>query len=146
LHEKAFMADYRSDSVPFSPLTLPRLQTHPTVMTDTRRPSSVRVFGKSLYVLAAGWMLSVTWLWIAEVRQHIYRFGTRPDGLAWSTIVGGAIPAVLIALLALGFTRMIGNAASPGQDRIEWNHAFWWTLLPNLFLLATAYIMIGSAG
>jgi hypothetical protein len=141
------MAHYQGDPVPFhSPLTVPRVPAHRTTMIDRSRPSAVRVFAKSLYVLAAGWLLSVTWLWVAEVRQHIYRFGTRPDGLAWTTIVLGAIPAILIAVLASWFARITPGAATLAEERREWNQAFWWSLFPTLLMLATAYVMIGAAG
>lgn len=147
LQTAVFMAHYSSESVPFRhQLTVPRVQVHRTIMVDTSRPSRVRVFGKSLYVLAAGWMVSVLWLWIAEVRQFIYRFGTRPDDLALPTLATGIIPAAALAVLAFGLTRLTGGAPTPGQERREWQHAFWWSLTPVLFLLATAYIMIVAPG
>jgi len=33
--------------------------------------------------------------------------------------------------------------AAPGR---EWHHAFWWTLVPNLMLIGTAYLMIAEGG
>lgn len=141
-----FMAHYSSESVHIRhPLTVPRIQVHRTTMVDTSRPSRVRVFGKSLYVLAGGWLVSVVWLWIAGVRQYIYRFDTRPDDLAWPTLVIGIIPAVLLAMIALWVTRLTGGAATARQETREWQHAFWWSLTPILFVLATVYVMVAAA-
>ena len=47
-------------------------------MVAAPRTSAVRVFGKSMHTLAAGWILSVAWLWIAEIQQHLLREGVAP--------------------------------------------------------------------
>ena len=111
-------------------------------MTDTSHPSGVRVFGKSLYMLASGWAVSILWLWLVGLRQHVYRFGTTPDDFAVSLLIAGAIPALALALIARSFGKLTGGAANEVQEKHEWQHAFWWALFPNLFLLATAYTLI----
>ena len=111
-------------------------------MIDTSHPSAVRVFGRSLYMLAAGWAASVLWLWLVGLRQHVDRFGTTPDDFAVSLLLAGAIPALALALLAHSCAKLTGGAPSALQEKHEWRHAFWWALLPNLFLLATACLLI----
>jgi hypothetical protein len=111
-------------------------------MTDTSHPSGVRVFGKSLSMLAGGWAVSILWLWLVGLRQHVSRFGTTPDDFAVSLLIAGAIPALALALLARRVGKLTGGAATAAQEKHEWRHAFWWALFPNLFLLATAYTLI----
>lgn len=111
-------------------------------MTDTTHPSAVRVFGKSLYMLAGGWAGSILWLWLVGLRQHVDRFGTTPDDFAVSLLLAGVIPVLVLALLARRFDRLTGVAAAAVEEKHEWRHAFWWALFPNLFLLATAYLVI----
>jgi hypothetical protein len=136
------MAHYSSETAFRQPLTVPRARVHQTIMTDRAHPSSVRVFGRSLYMLAAGWAASILWLWLVGLRQHVYRFGTTPDDLALSLLIAGAIPAIALALLARSFGKLTGTAPSALQEKNEWRHAFWWALFPNLILLATAYLLI----
>lgn len=111
-------------------------------MRDTTRPSGVRVFCKSLHMLAGGWAASVLWLWLVGLRQHVDRFGTAPADLAMPLVIVGAVPAVALGLIARSFGRLAGVSATTVEDAREWRHAFWWALLPNLFLLATAYLLI----
>lgn len=113
-------------------------------MTDTSYPSGVRVFGKSLYMLAGGWAASIFWLWLVGVRQHVDRFGTVPDDVAMPLLLAGALPALALGLLARGVGRRAGIAPTAPEDTREWRHAFWWALFPNVFLLATAYLLIVS--
>ena len=111
-------------------------------MTDTSHPSAVRVFGKSLYMLAGGWAASILWLWLVGLRQHVDRFGTTPDDFAVSLLIAGAVPMLALALLARTFGKLTGVAATAVQEKHEWRHAFWWALFPNVFLLSTAYLLI----
>jgi len=111
-------------------------------MTDTSHPSAVRVFGKSLYMLAGGWAMSILWLWLVGLRQHVDRFGTTPDDFAVSLLIAGVIPMLALALLARTVGKLTGVAATAVQEKHEWRHAFSWALFPNLFLLATAYLLI----
>lgn len=111
-------------------------------MPDTSHPSAVRVFGKSLYMLAGGWGTSILWLWLVGLRQHVDRFGTTPDDFAVSLVIAGVIPMLALALLARTFGKLTGVAPTAVQEKHEWRHAFWWALFPNFFLLSTAYLLI----
>jgi len=139
------MAHYSSESTFRQPLVVPRARVHQTIMSDSSHPSAVRVFGRSFYMLAAGWAVSVLWLWLVGLRQHVYRFGTTPDDFAVSLLFAGAIPAIALALLGHSFGKLTGGAPSALQEKHEWRHAFWWALFPNLFLLGTAYLLIFGA-
>jgi hypothetical protein len=114
----------------------------PYGMTDDR-PSGLRVLAKSLHLLALGWMASVVWLWLAEIQQSVQRQGAAPEAYASTTLIQGALPALLIEMMALGMTSLIAASPLPRDSRREWLHALWWTLLPNLFVLGTAYLMVG---
>jgi hypothetical protein len=108
----------------------------------TAKHSHVRVFGKSLHLLAAGWMVSVGWIWLAEIRQFVRRHDATPPDLAVTTLLTGAMSAVVLEVLAYLFVRWTGSASTPGLQRREWHHAFWWAAFPNLMLLYTVYILI----
>lgn len=109
------------------------------------RPSSVRVFGRSMYFFAVGWAVAVGWLWIAEVQQHVTRHGEPPPSYAMSTMRAGAIPTIAIALLGTLVDRWAGRTQDPVLQRMEWRHAFWWSLVPNALLLLTVWVMIQAA-
>lgn len=111
-------------------------------MADMSHPSTVRVFGKSLYMLAGGWATSILWLWLVGLRQHVDRFGTTPDDFAVSVLIAGAIPALALTLLARSVGKLTGVRATAAQDKHEWRDAFWWALFPNLVLLSTAYLLM----
>ncbi len=108
-------------------------------------PSSVRVFGKSVYVIAWGWFASVWWLWLAAMRQHLRRQGAFPPDYAISILLGGAAVGIGILIVARWLTRATGPAPDPRLERREWHHAFWWALFPNLMLLGTVWLMITAA-
>lgn len=142
--EPYFVADYAGGSLPFIPLTVPLAEARRLFMTDFSEPSSVRVFAKSLHWLAAGWMASIMWLWLAGLRQHVMRMGMLPDDMGASMLAAGIMSAIAIEGTALVLVRWTGRAPRPGLERREWQHAFWWSFVPNLFLLATAYLMISG--
>ena len=52
-----------------------------------------------MHTFAAGWILSVAWLWIAEIQQHLMREGAPPPAYAASTLMIGLIPAATAALV-----------------------------------------------
>lgn len=108
----------------------------------SHRHSHLRIFGKSMHLLAAGWMLAVVWLWMAGLRQHVRRHDELPADYGVNTIITGAISAVVLELLALLFVRWTGSAATQAVQRREWHHAFWWAAFPNVLLLYTVYILI----
>jgi hypothetical protein len=105
-------------------------------------PSQVRVFGKSLHLLAAGWLFTVAWMWIAELRQHVRRHDVLPPDYAMATLVTGALWAVVLEVIAWLVVRWTGSAESAGLQRREWHHAFWWSFFPNVMLLYAAYLLI----
>lgn len=109
------------------------------------RPSQTRIFGKSIYVFAAGWVISVGWLWIAGLRQHLLRHGAAPPDYGGPFLVLAIVPALLIALCGRLVTRWTGRAPEPDVERREWWYAFWWAAVPNWLLLTTIWVMIGEA-
>jgi hypothetical protein len=109
------------------------------------QPSGVRVFAKSLHFLAAGWLASVAWLWIATAQQHRLRWGRMPDDYAFDTILWGVTFTLLIEIAARALVRWCGSAPERNLEFREWHHAFWWSVVPNLLLLGTAYLMIVGA-
>jgi hypothetical protein len=140
------MADYPGDWLSFESAldaaflrSLPNLHEH---VIDPNAPSGVRVFGKSMHVLAAGWLLSVGWLWIATVQQHIDRQGSAPDRYAIETLIGGVFPAAMIWLVGIVIERWAGRAPNKWLQRREWIHAFWWSAVPNALLLFTVWVML----
>ena len=130
------MSDYYS--LPELSYGLPEL---PYGMTDDR-PSGLRVLAKSLHLLALGWLATVAWLWVAQVQLSIERVGGPPEGYAVRTIMEGVIPALLVESMAFWMAALIARVKGSGDTRREWLHAFWWTLVPILLLLGTAYLMI----
>jgi hypothetical protein len=112
-------------------------------MADPAAPSSLRVFGKSLFVLAGGWLTSVAWLWVASVNQSLYRFGFWPDYYGAGMLAAGVVPALLLAGLAMAMRRATGCGGARAE-RVEWRHAFWWSLMPNVLLLLTVWVLIRS--
>lgn len=114
-------------------------------MTERARTSHIRVFGKSMYALAAGWIGSVAWLWYAEVQQHVLRQGVPPPHYGLNTLSGGVLPALILGLLGFLIGRKAGAAPTEALEQREWWHAFWWCLVPNLLLVATVWIMIQEA-
>jgi hypothetical protein len=106
------------------------------------RPSSLRVFGKSLRVLALGWVTTIAWLWVAEIRQHVRRHDVVPADYALATLATGTLAALVLEGLALAWMRWTGAAGTPSLQRREWRQAFWWAVFPNLLLLYSAYVMI----
>jgi hypothetical protein len=143
------MTDYPGDWLSFDAAldaafltALPSLQNH---VIDPNAPSGVRVLGKSMHVLAAGWLISVAWLWIATVQQHIARHGGPPDRYGFEILMGGLFPAAIIWLVGIVIERWAGRAPHKWLQRREWVHAFWWSLVPNALLLFTVWLMLQEA-
>jgi hypothetical protein len=106
------------------------------------RPSAIRVLHKSLHLLSAGWFASVWWLWLAQIEQSLRRVGAVPDDYAAATLIVGTIPVILVEICAVLLGKWMVTAPGVAAPAREWHHAFWWTLVPNLMLLGTAYLMI----
>lgn len=119
---------------------------HERVILDPSAPSAVRILGKSLYLLAAGWTLAIAWLWVEAIRQHQLRYDAPPPDYAAGTLGTGFIAAVLLATGGWAVARFAGRASHAALDRREWRHAFWWSLLPNLLLFATVWVMVRAGG
>lgn len=98
-----------------------------------------------MHLLAIGWLLSVGWVWIAGVRQHMLRRGEWPPSYGARTLIEGTLSAIAIEIVAIVFVRWAGSAMQRDEERREWRHAFWWALFPNAMLLLTAYLMIQAA-
>lgn len=111
-------------------------------MTKLVRTSAVRVFGKSMHTLSAGWMAAVAWLWIAEVQQQLLRNGAWPPAYGARTAMSGLLPASLLALAGFICHQWTGAAPTRALQRREWWHAVWWSAVPNLLLLGTVWVMI----
>ena len=95
-----------------------------------------------MYVLAAGWVVAVGWLWMAELQQFIRRHCGPPPDYAAATMTSGFVPALFIALLGVLVGRWTGRAPEPELERREWWHAFWWSAVPNWLLFMTVWVMI----
>lgn len=106
------------------------------------RHSHVRVFAKSLHLLALGWTVAITWLWMAGLRQYFRRHDELPADYGIATLVTGTMSAIVLEVLAIAFVRWAGRAANQTLQRREWHHAFWWAAFPNVLLLYTVYLLI----
>jgi hypothetical protein len=104
--------------------------------------SSMRVLGKSLHLLAAGWTVAVVWLWMCELRQHIRRHDVLPPDYAVATLITGTVAALILEAIAYLFVRWTGSAALRTVERREWHHAFWWSAFPNVMLLYAVYLTV----
>jgi hypothetical protein len=111
-------------------------------MSDRDRPSAVRVFGKSIYTLSAGWFVAVLWLWGAAIRQHVVRQGAPPPAYGVDTLIAGCVPAAILVWAGVMCGRWAGAAPSAAVHRREWWQAFWWSAVPNLLLLAAVWAMV----
>lgn len=140
------MADYEDDLLRRPP---DRLTSWPIVSDrvtyNPNAPSSVRVLGKSMYVLAAGWTAAIGWLWVAAIQQHLLRRNVPPPFYAMDTVVSGILPALAMALVGWWIARMAGRAPYAQLERREWWHAFWWSIFPNIMLFVTVWVMIQEA-
>ena len=103
------------------------------------------MFAKSFHLLAVCWLVCVCWLWVAQIRLQFRRFDRPPEGYAVATLVEGAVPTVAIEGTAIALAILISMVPGAADSRREWLHAFWWTIVPNLLLLGTAYLMILEA-
>ncbi len=104
--------------------------------------SAVRVFGKSMHMFAAGWILSIAWFWVAQLQQHMLRHGVWPPNYAMTTVAEGLLTSAIIALVGIAVDAWAGRAPSTELARREWLHAFWWAFAPNALLLFTVWVMI----
>jgi hypothetical protein len=111
-------------------------------MTSVPKTSHIRVFGKSMFTLSAGWIVSVAWLWYAEIDQHIVRHGAPPPEYGAATLQGGIAPAVLLAIGGWIVRRLAGPAPHSATEWREWWYSFLWSAVPNALLFITVWVMI----
>jgi len=104
--------------------------------------SHVRVFGKSLHWLAAGWLAAIIWLWVAQIQRGRLLDPEMATNFHWDTIIAGVIPAVLLEVMALVWAKVSGSAPTQEVGRREWLDAFLWSFFPNLMILYTVHLMI----
>jgi hypothetical protein len=105
-------------------------------------PSAVRVFAKSLHILAATWIISVAVLWGAELRQDARLDPTGPRDPHIVTILEGILPTLVLEGSALGVERWARSGSGPFDEGREWIHALWWSILPMVLLFETVYLTI----
>jgi len=105
-------------------------------------PSSVRVLAKSLYLLAAGWIVTVGIVWVVQIRRDARLDFGDPLDPHLTTIAAGIVPALLLGASALTIERKIPPAPGTVDDQREWVHAVWWSVLPIVLLLEAVYVMM----
>jgi hypothetical protein len=113
-----------------------------TSVIDPSAPSQIRIFAKSMYMFAAGWLIAALWLWYSGVQQHILRHYEAPPQYALRTLIIVISPVPFIALSGLLIRWWSGPAPTPGLNRREWIAGFWWALCPNWIMFTTVYVMI----
>ena len=123
---------------------LARPSTESDVLVDPSAPSAIRVFGKSMHVLGAGWFVSVMWL-CTELQQYIYRHYEAPPYFIRSAQSPARFSRAVCRILGKGDQILHGKAPSAPLERREWWHAFWWSAVPNILLLITVWVMIQEA-
>jgi hypothetical protein len=137
------MTEYPGDLLPFPSAyllsSLPHL--HERVIRDPSKPSGVRVLGRSLFMIAAGWLLASGWLWLTAVQQP----GMSSHAFGLATIAAATVPAAIMALIGYLFGRYVGRASYPELNWREWRHAFGWSIVPNALLLSTAWLILTTA-
>ena len=105
-------------------------------------PSQIRIFAKSMYVFALGWLIASVWLWYSGVQQHILRHYEPPPEYALRTLLIVTAPVPFIAAMGLLIRRWSGRAPTAALERREWIASFWWALCPNWLMFTTVYVMI----
>jgi hypothetical protein len=121
---------------------LPHLHEH--VIIDPSKPSGIRVFGKSLFMLAAGWGLAVAALAQSAVRPEVFGLSLWPSIHPLDTIALGIVPALLMVLGGWAWGRITGRAPYRELELREWRHAFGWCIVPNTMLLATTWLILNG--
>ena len=113
-------------------LDIPRTYTSSYVAAT--HPSFVRVFAKSLHLLAIGWVLCVAYLWVS-LEQAV-----GPNAIDVRTVVFAAAPLCFVEALAWW------TNASPARSRRggEWGHAFLWSIVPFLMLFGACFLILNS--
>jgi hypothetical protein len=103
-------------------------------------PSAVRVFGKSLRLIAVGWVLCIVGLVAEQIRLAHRREIDANVGLDMFLML--VVPALLLEWGYAVVAKFSGSAPDPAHSRREWIHACWWALFPVVLLIFTLYLMV----
>jgi len=98
-------------------------------------PSGLTVFVKSLHLISAAWIVAVLLVWSAIDDHEI---------AGANTLMHAVIPALSIETLALyigHWTKVVGGSAF--SHAREWEQALLWAIVPIVFLIGTALLVIG---
>lgn len=109
------------------------MSKHPT-------PSAVRVFGKSLRLIAVGWMVCIVGLVAEQIRLAQRRDVDANVGVDMFLML--VVPALVLEWGYAIVAKFGGAAPDPLHNRREWIHACWWALFPVVLLLFTLYLMV----
>ena len=112
-------------------------------MSAHRNPSSIRVFGKSLRLIAVGWILCIAAL-VAEQLRVAYRRDVSAD-VGFEMFLMLVIPALVLEWGSAAIAKLGGASPDPLHHRREWIHAMWWALFPIVMLFFTLYIMVSPS-
>jgi len=104
--------------------------------------SGVRIFGKSLHWLAAGWLIALAWLWVAQIQRGWLLEPEAATNYHPDIIIAAVVPALLFEVIALVWAKLSGPAPAPHIGRREWLDAFLWSFFPNFMILYTVHLMI----
>ena len=113
-------------------LDIPR--TYPSSYVALTHPSFVRVFAKSLHLLAIGWVLSVAYMWVS------LRETGGSSAIDVRTVVFAAAPLFFVEALAWWTNAWPVRAPRNG----EWGQAFLWSIVPFLMLFGTCFLILNS--
>ena len=105
---------------------------HDARITETywSSPSGVLVFAKSLHLIAAVWIATLAFLWIATDQAD-----------TTNMLVRTLIPVLAIETLAVSveqWTKALGGSVHSRAH--EWEHALAWAVVPIMFLIGTAFM------
>lgn len=103
-------------------------------------PSAVRVFGKSLRLIAIGWIVCIVGLVAEQLRLAQRREVTADVGIEMFLML--VVPALLLEWGSAAVAKFGGSTSDPLHSRREWIHACWWALFPVALLFFTLYIMV----
>jgi hypothetical protein len=113
--------------------------THVPIRRD--RVSNVRVFGKSLHLLAAGWVTAVAILWIVGLRQVLQKHGVLVADLGLSLLALRLASGLVIEMIAIYIGRL-SSAPLRTLQREEWRHAVCWAAFPHALVAVSVYITL----
>ena len=110
-------------------------RAYPSSYVAATHPSFVRVFAKSLHLLALGWVFCVACLWI-----------TLKENVGWNAIDARTVVFALAPLLFVEALAWWTNAWPARRVRREgeWTHAFLWSVVPFALLFGSFFLILNS--